>query len=110
MGLVGTGKYAILKARPPMIGTIIARNAVARSFEAMNKHDLTTFMSPWHDDGVFIYPGEVRASGTGTPVTSFSRLWVPSSLKRRVGDLKFMQLRTFSANARVFASRWKRSS
>ena len=46
-----------------MIGTIIARRAVARSFLALNNHDLATFMKPWRDDGEFIYPGEIPASG-----------------------------------------------
>ena len=47
-----------------MIGALIARKAIAGSFEALNRHDLTKFMSAWHDDGVFIYPGEIPASGT----------------------------------------------
>ena len=47
-----------------MIGALIAGKAIAASFQAMNKHDLTGFMSAWRDDGVFIYPGEIRASGT----------------------------------------------
>lgn len=46
-----------------MIGTIIARRAVARSFLALNNHDLAAFMKPWRDDGEFIYPGEIAASG-----------------------------------------------
>jgi ketosteroid isomerase-like protein len=47
-----------------MIGAIIARKAIADAFEAMNRHDLVKFMSNWHDDGVFIYPGEIDQSGT----------------------------------------------
>ena len=47
-----------------MIGAIIAKKAIATSFEAMNRHDLTKFMSSWRDDGVFIYPGEIPESGT----------------------------------------------
>ncbi|HAB52376.1 MAG: hypothetical protein A2315_12655 [Ignavibacteria bacterium RIFOXYB2_FULL_35_12] len=47
-----------------MIGALIARKAIADSFQAMNRHDLPTFMSAWRDDGVFIYPGEIWASGT----------------------------------------------
>lgn len=47
-----------------MIGALVARKAIAGSFEALNRHDLTKFMSAWHDDGVFIYPGEIPASGT----------------------------------------------
>ena len=47
-----------------MIGALVARKASAGSFEAMNRHDLTGFMSAWRDDGVFIYPGEIPPSGT----------------------------------------------
>jgi ketosteroid isomerase-like protein len=47
-----------------MIGALIARKAIAGSFEALNRHDLTKFMSSWRDDGVFVYPGEISASGT----------------------------------------------
>jgi ketosteroid isomerase-like protein len=47
-----------------MIGALVARKAVAGAFEAMNRHDLPKFMSAWRDDGVFIYPGEISASGT----------------------------------------------
>lgn len=47
-----------------MIGALVARKAVAKAFHAMNRHDLATFMSAWRDDGVFIYPGQIPASGT----------------------------------------------
>ena len=47
-----------------MIGALVAKKAVAASFEAMNQHDLTKFMPVWRDDCVFIYPGEIYASGT----------------------------------------------
>jgi ketosteroid isomerase-like protein len=47
-----------------MIGALVARKAVAGAFEAMNRHDLQKFMSAWRDDGVFVYPGEIPASGT----------------------------------------------
>lgn len=47
-----------------MIGALIARTAIAGSFEALNRRDLTKFMSAWRHDGVFIYPGEIAASGT----------------------------------------------
>lgn len=47
-----------------MIGAIIAKKAIAGAFEAMNRHDLSKFMSAWRDDGVFIYPGEIPESGT----------------------------------------------
>lgn len=47
-----------------MIGTLIARKALAGAFNALNRHDLATFMSAWRDDGVFIYPGDIPESGT----------------------------------------------
>ncbi len=47
-----------------MIGAIKAKKAIAKSFEAMNRHDLARFVSGWRDDGVFIYPGEISVSGT----------------------------------------------
>lgn len=47
-----------------MIGAFVAKKAIANAFEAMNRHDLSGFMSGWRDDGVFIYPGEIPASGT----------------------------------------------
>lgn len=47
-----------------MIGALIARKAIADSFQAMNSHNLPKFISAWREDGVFIYPGEIWASGT----------------------------------------------
>lgn len=47
-----------------MIGALIATRAVAGAFDALNRHDLQQFLSAWRDDGVFIYPGAIRESGT----------------------------------------------
>jgi ketosteroid isomerase-like protein len=47
-----------------MIGALVARKAIADAFDALNRHDLSKFMSAWRDDGVFVYPGEIPASGT----------------------------------------------
>ena len=47
-----------------MIGTLIARKALRKAFQAVNNHDLDAFMSGWSDDGVLIYPGEFWGSGT----------------------------------------------
>jgi len=47
-----------------MIGAIIAKRETAKAFQAMNNHDLATFLSFFRDDGVFIYPGEIWPSGT----------------------------------------------
>ena len=49
-----------------MIGALLARKAIAGAFDALNRHDLAFFMSSWRDDGAFIYPGEIPASGTFT--------------------------------------------
>ncbi len=47
-----------------MIGTLMVKAGFRKSFEALNRHDLQTFMSSWREDGVFVYPGDVKASGT----------------------------------------------
>ncbi len=47
-----------------MIGTLLARKAVARAFDSLNRHDLAGFMSAWRQDGVFAYPGEIPESGS----------------------------------------------
>jgi len=47
-----------------MIGAIIARKAIKDAFEALDRHDLSKFMSAWRDDGVFIYPGDIPESGS----------------------------------------------
>jgi len=47
-----------------MIGALIAKKVLARGFDALNRHDLPVFMSAWHEDGVFIYPGDIPESGT----------------------------------------------
>ncbi len=47
-----------------MIGGFIAKKTIANSFEALNQHNLSKFMSAWRDDGVYIYPGEIPESGT----------------------------------------------
>ena len=47
-----------------MIGALLARKALAGAFEALNHHDLPKFIGAWRNDGVFIYPGEIRESGT----------------------------------------------
>jgi ketosteroid isomerase-like protein len=47
-----------------MIGTILARRALAGAFAALNRRDLPKFMASWRDDGAFIYPGDIPESGT----------------------------------------------
>jgi ketosteroid isomerase-like protein len=47
-----------------MIGALLTKKALAKSFDALNRHDLPEFMSAWREDGVFIYPGDIPESGT----------------------------------------------
>jgi ketosteroid isomerase-like protein len=47
-----------------MIGALVAKNALAQAFDALNRHDLPKFMSAWREDGEFIYPGEIPESGS----------------------------------------------
>jgi ketosteroid isomerase-like protein len=47
-----------------MIGAIMAQKALAKAFDALNRHDLAKFMAAWRDDGVFVYPGDIPESGT----------------------------------------------
>lgn len=46
-----------------MVGTIIAKKNVRAAFDAMNRHDLETFLATWDANGVFVYPGDIHASG-----------------------------------------------
>lgn len=46
-----------------MIGTLLAKRSVAATFTAFNNKDLDKFMSGWHENGVFIYPGDIPESG-----------------------------------------------
>lgn len=47
-----------------MIGAIVARRAIRDAFAALDRHDLSQFMSGWREDGVFVYPGEIPESGS----------------------------------------------
>ena len=47
-----------------MIGAILAKRGVTAGYDAMNRHDLQAVMADWHDDAVFVYPGDIPASGT----------------------------------------------
>ena len=47
-----------------MIGALIVKKSILRGYDALNKHDLNGFMSSWHKNSVFIYPGDIYVSGT----------------------------------------------
>ena len=46
-----------------MIGAFIAQMKVRSAFEALNQRDFPAFSAAWRDDCVFIYPGDIEASG-----------------------------------------------
>ena len=46
-----------------MIGAIIAKKKIMGAFDALNRKDISAFLSDWKDDSVFIYPGHVSVSG-----------------------------------------------
>jgi ketosteroid isomerase-like protein len=49
-----------------MIGAWIAKQKAPASLEALNRRDLDAWLKDWAEDATFIYPGDVRASGTYT--------------------------------------------
>lgn len=49
-----------------MIGALIVKRKIPASFEALNRHDVETFLKDWHDEATFIYPGDITVSGTYT--------------------------------------------
>jgi hypothetical protein len=40
-----------------MIGALLARKAIAGAFDALNRHDLSAFMSAWRDAWGFVFDG-----------------------------------------------------
>ncbi|NIV33040.1 MAG: hypothetical protein GWN58_27425, partial [Anaerolineae bacterium] len=47
-----------------MIGAVRAKRGVTAGYDTMNRRDLQALMADWDNDAVFIYPGDVPASGT----------------------------------------------
>ena len=46
-----------------MIGAIVAKQAIKSAFDALNKGNLEKFLKAWSENGIFIYPGKVKAGG-----------------------------------------------
>ena len=46
-----------------MIGALIAKRKTASAYDALNRRDMSAFLSGWRDDSVFIYPGDISVSG-----------------------------------------------
>ncbi|HEY3389856.1 MAG TPA: nuclear transport factor 2 family protein [Prolixibacteraceae bacterium] len=46
-----------------MIGAIIARQGVKSGYRALNEGNVDKFMTAWGDNCIWIYPGNISASG-----------------------------------------------
>jgi ketosteroid isomerase-like protein len=61
-----------------MIGAILAKWRIPAAFEAANRHDIEAVLKNYSNDIVFVYPGDVSASGTyrgKDEVRSFFERW-----------------------------------
>ena len=52
-----------MKGGSLVIGAIIAKKKIMAAYDAMNRKDISAFLADWKNDSVFIYPGDVSASG-----------------------------------------------
>jgi len=46
-----------------MIGALIAKNKIASAYESLNRRDINSFLSNWHDESTWVYPGDISVSG-----------------------------------------------
>lgn len=47
-----------------MIGAFIVKKKVSSSFDALNRRNVSAFLSDWKDDCTFNYPGNIAVSGS----------------------------------------------
>jgi ketosteroid isomerase-like protein len=47
-----------------MIGVLLAKMLARRSYDAINRGDITKLMASWHEDATLTYPGALSVSGT----------------------------------------------
>jgi len=47
-----------------MIGSLIAKMKSSTNFDALNRHDSSPIVNGCSDDVVFVYPGDIKLSGT----------------------------------------------
>ena len=47
-----------------MIGSLIAKMKSSKNLDALNRHDSSTIVNGCSEDVVFVYPGDVKLSGT----------------------------------------------
>jgi len=47
-----------------MIGALMVKKIIPKGYDLLNKGNLAEFMKDWADDSVFVFPGNVKVSGT----------------------------------------------
>ena len=70
-----------------MIGAIIAKRNVKAGLEALNRRDVSSFLSSWAEDAVWSYPGDSPVSGRFIGKKAI-RGWF-ENLLRQMPQLKF---------------------
>ena len=93
-----------------MIGAILSRRALAGAFDALNHHDLARFMAAWREDGIFVYPGDIPASGIfrgkGAVEAWFQRFFEQfPQIRFELHDLAVKRLFDFTGT-NVIAAHW----
>jgi len=46
-----------------MIGALVAKLSAKSAYDSLNRRDISSFISSWAEDAIFIFPGEVPISG-----------------------------------------------
>jgi ketosteroid isomerase-like protein len=46
-----------------MIGALIAKAKITSSYDLLNNRDINRFLANWHDNAIWIYPGNISVSG-----------------------------------------------
>jgi len=64
-----------------MIGAAISKFLSRRAFDCLNRKDVEGFLSHWHDDAVFHYPGTLAVSGDITGKEAI-RAWFTKLFER----------------------------
>jgi len=58
-----------------MIGALIAKKKSSTNFKALNRHDSSPIINGCSEDVVFVYPGDVKLSGTYKGKKALSRFF-----------------------------------
>lgn len=59
-----------------MIGALLTRIMVRRGCSYLNTREIDRFLSQWHEDAVFVYPGTTRVSGEHRGKEQIRKWWL----------------------------------